>query len=104
MNPWEVIYRVAWVLLIILCVVGIVCIFLPKCRNYHEQQERKARLEEENRGIEAATRDIQMRQERFQRDKAFVERTAREQGMAKPGETVFRVAGEGATNPVLRGN
>jgi cell division protein FtsB len=96
MNYWVFVYRFAWFVLVILCAIGLTCIFLPKCQTYQELQGKKAVLEEENRQIEANIKRAQTQQELLQRDRAFVERTAREQGMAKPGETVFRVTREPA--------
>ena len=34
--------------------------------------------------------DRQQKQEKFRSDPAFVERTAREMGMVKPNETIFK--------------
>ena len=97
MNYWVFVYRFAWFVLVILCAIGLTCIFLPKCQTYQELQGKKTVLEEENRQIEADIKRAQTQQEQLQWDRAFVERTAREQGMAKPGETVFRVTRESAT-------
>jgi cell division protein FtsB len=94
MNYWVLIYRFAWFLLVVLCVIGMVCIFLPKCQDYQGLQGKKARLEQETRDVEASIKDLQRQQDRLQRDGAFVERTARELGMAKPGETVFKFTRE----------
>jgi len=93
-NYWVVVYRLAWGLLVVLFGVGLVCAFLPKCHRVRELQRRKAVLQQENRRIETVTRDLAMKQERFRTDPAFVERTAREEGMAKPHETVFRFTNE----------
>ena len=101
MNYWVFVYRFAWFVLVILCAIGLTCIFLPKCQTYQELQGKKAVLEEETRQVEGDIKRAQTQQEQLQTDRAFVERTAREQGMAKPGETVFRVTREpAATVPV----
>ena len=91
MNYWVLIYRFAWILVVVLCVIGLVCIFLPKCQSYHELQNRRLALEQENARMEAGVRELERNQERMAADPEFVERIAREQGMAKPGETVFKV-------------
>lgn len=91
MSVWEWIYRIAWGILLVLCAIGIVCAFVPESRRLHGLQETRRALEEENRRIDAHIKDLQTRQARFDSDPAFVERTARELGMAKPHETVFRV-------------
>ena len=81
-------------MLIILCMIGLTCIFLPKCQQYRELQLRKSKLEQETGQIETAVKQLQANEERLQTDKVFVERVARGLGMAKPGETVFRVTRE----------
>ena len=91
MNYWVLIYRFAWIVLVILCLVGLACIFLPKCEQYRELQQRKVVLQRENEQIEAAVKRLQQKQEMLQTDRAFVERTARELGMAKAGETIFKL-------------
>lgn len=99
MNFWVVLYRFAWIVVIISCVIAIVCVFLPKAHNYQELQKRKVAIEESNARMEARVRQLDMNQQRFRSDPEFVERIAREQGMAKPGETIFRIAGTNAPAP-----
>ena len=94
MNYWVLIYRCAWVMLVILCVIGLTCIFLPKCRQYQEWQQKREQLQTETDQIESSIKKLQQQQEQLQTDPAFVERTARELGMAKPGETIFKVQRE----------
>jgi cell division protein FtsB len=89
-NCWVVIYRLAWGVLIVLFVVGVVCVFVPKCQAIRELQYRKAALQEENRRTEARTREFMAKQERFTSDTDFLERTARQAGLVKTNETVFR--------------
>lgn len=81
------------------CVMALVCFFLPKTHNYQTLQKRKAVLEQGNAQIEAKVRQLQQNQKRFQADPAFVERVAREHGMAMPGETIFRFP---STNKMTR--
>ena len=94
MNYWLVVYRLAWGLLVILFGVGLVCAFVPKGQRVRELQRRKAVLQQDNRRIESDTRDLVRKEERFRRDPAFVEHTAREEGMARPHERVFRYTNE----------
>lgn len=91
MNIWEWIYRIAWGILIVLCLAGVVCAFLPEVRRLTELQEKRAALQEETNRIEAHVKDLQTRQARFASDPLFVERTAREAGMSRSNETVFKV-------------
>ena len=90
MNFWVMVYRFAWMVVIAFCVMALVCFFLPKTHNYQTLQKRKAVLEQGNALIESKVRQLQQNQKRFQTDPAFVERVAREHGMAMPGETIFR--------------
>ena len=91
MNRWVAIYRFSWVLLLLLCVLGSLCMFLPKCRQLSTLRERRAELEAESRRLEEEIHSIRMRRRRFAEDPSFVERTAREEGMVKSDETVYRV-------------
>jgi cell division protein FtsB len=100
MNFWLLVYRFAWIVVVVLLVIGVICIFLPKCHRFQDLQRQKMALAEANARVEAQIRQIEKRQERFRNDPEFVERVAREQGMAKPGETIFKF-GE-PTNEVRR--
>jgi cell division protein FtsB len=90
MNTWVAVYRAAWIALLALVAIGLVCVFLPKLRGVRALQNRKAALDAGN--LETATRIVDMKrnQERFRSDPGFVELTARRMGMAKEGETVIR--------------
>ena len=99
MNFWILVYRLAWMVVVASGVVAIVCIFLPKTHNYQTLQNRKETLEQGNEVMEARIRQFEQNQKRFRSDPEFVERSAREQGMAKPGETIFRFP---ATNAPVR--
>ena len=90
MNYWVAIYRFAWVLLGILCAIGLLCVFIPKCRSLRSLHDQNLRVEEGNRRIEERIRTLQVKRQRFASDPSFVERTARETGMVKPDETIFR--------------
>jgi cell division protein FtsB len=90
MNPWPAIYRVACIACLVLLCVGGVCAFLPKCNQLRELQRRKAQVAEENRHTAALARELREKEERFHTDPAFVERVAKETGMIKPEEVVFK--------------
>ena len=105
MNIWMVIYRVCWVLLIALCVVGSACIYVPRINNMRALQQDKVRKEQENARIRAEIDDLRNRQERFQNDPGYVEHVAREQGMVKRGEVLFKLApGTGSGQPTEPSN
>ena len=99
MNLWVLIYRFAWMIVIASCVVAVICVFLPKTHNSQSLQKRKDLLEQGNAQMESRVRQFKQNQKRFRSDPAFVERVAREQGMAMPGETIFRFP---ATNSLSR--
>jgi cell division protein FtsB len=99
MNLWVLLYRFAWLVVFASCVVAVIFVFLPKARDYQDLQKRKQALEQGNAKLETQIRGLERNQQRFRADPEFVERVAREQGMAKPGETVFRFP---STNTVPR--
>jgi cell division protein FtsB len=89
-SYWVTLYRLAWGVLLALFLVVLTCIFLPKCREHRQLQKTKASLTESNQQKEADIRALVDKQQKFRTDPAFVERTAREAGLIKPNETVFR--------------
>ncbi len=93
MSYWVLLYRIAWVVVVVAVVVGVVCIFLPKATSFQELQKRKLALQESNARLEARAQQLDENEHRFRTDPEFVERVAREQGMAKPGETIYRFQG-----------
>jgi cell division protein FtsB len=93
-NQWVVIYRLAWGVLLVLFVIGLICVFLPRYEHFRALQRRKAELVDNNRTTRAAAQQLKENQVKFQTDPAFVERTAREAGMVKPGEKVFKFSGD----------
>ena len=89
MSYVNVLYRTAWLLLGLLFVVGALFLFIPKCRSLHELQRVRDDLEAENGRTAAETQELVRKQQRFQSDPQFVERTAHESGRIKSNETVF---------------
>jgi len=94
LNYWVIIYRFAWGVLLVLVTIGLLGVFMPKCNRLKELQRRKAALLEENRRTDTRTKELRLKEERFASDAKFVERTARETGMVKPDETVFKFSEE----------
>jgi len=94
MNFWVLLYRFAWALLIVLFTIGLVCAFLPRCHRLREFQRKKADLQEENRKLEEGIQTLRHQQQRFLTAPGFVERTARETGMVKSDEVVFKFTNE----------
>lgn len=89
MNYWLTIYKVAWVILAALFLIGLACIFMPKCNRERELHRKKIELEQQNRDLTERAEDLKIKQERFRSDPDFVERTARDAGMLKPDEVLF---------------
>jgi len=90
MKPWNLVGRIAVVAIIILGLVGVLSFFLPKLRESQQLQRTKTALDEENNRMEMQIRLLESKRKRFNYDKEFVERTARELGMVKPDETVYK--------------
>ncbi|MDP6525799.1 MAG: hypothetical protein QGI24_05860 [Kiritimatiellia bacterium] len=90
MSYWVVIYRFAWTLLVVLLLIGVLCIFIPKCNSLHELQRRRTEKEEENALLKHQTVEFIEKQARFETDPEFVERTAHDSGRVKTNETVFK--------------
>jgi cell division protein FtsB len=89
-TVWTGLYRLALGMLAVALAAVLVFMFLPKYGRLRELQREKDGLEDGNRALEEQIRDLQDKRERFTSDPAFVERTAREAGMVKPDETVYK--------------
>ena len=85
-----------YLLLLVVLVVGIVCIFLPKCHFLREMQRKQEHLSIENRDLQVAVSELRTKQDRFNTDPAYVERTARDKGMIKPDEMLFKFTSSNA--------
>ncbi len=90
MNIWSMIYKFSWGLLAILILIGLLCVFTPKCRTLARLQDTRTELEEKNTETSVQIKDLKIKQERFSTEPAFVERTARESGMVSEGEVVYK--------------
>ena len=90
MNIWVMIYRVCWVLLAVLSIVGLTCVFVPKVKELWAHQEHRDAIKAENRQMIHEIEELKANQERFQNDPAYVEHIARLQGMVKGGEVVYK--------------
>jgi cell division protein FtsB len=95
-------YRFACVLVAILGAVSLAYVFFPKLQALRELHGKKERTEARNRQIEARIAGLRRNQERFHNDPSFVERTARESGMVKPTETVFKFATDSSGEEIAR--
>ena len=91
MNVWVIIYRVTWVLIAVVLLGVVVVLFIPKYAKYKDMQKEQALRQEEKQLLELKAERLQLKQERFATDPAFVERTARGEGMVKSNETVCKL-------------
>ncbi len=90
MINWTAIYKVAWIVLVALCCVGLVCVFLPKCKQLQVLQETKMERVQKNQQMEEDTKVLKIKREKFLSDPAFVELTAREKGMKAPTDILVK--------------
>ena len=90
MNIWKLIYRFSWLLLAVLVVIGLICLFTPKFREYTSLRNTRDQKRLENSEKIAQIKDFKIKQERFTSEPAFVERTAREAGMVTTDEIVYK--------------
>ena len=90
MKYWNLIGRIAAIVIAVLGLLAVVSFFLPKLREIRQQQRTKAAFEEENNRLKSSVRQLETKRKRFNYDKVFVERTAREIGMVKEDETVYK--------------
>ncbi|MDA0578377.1 MAG: septum formation initiator family protein [Verrucomicrobia bacterium] len=91
MNYWAIIYRFAIVVLVVLLAVGVSLMLLPPTREIGQFHKRQVSLTQENEQLEAQIRELVEKQARFRTDPAFVQRTAREAGMVKSNEVIYRL-------------
>ena len=91
MNVWVLIYRIGWIALAVLIIIGVGSMFWPQIRQHQELQKREAALAEDIRLEEEMIKHLREQQERLRSDPRFVEKIAREElGYAKPDETIFK--------------
>ncbi|MFO7871349.1 MAG: septum formation initiator family protein [Kiritimatiellia bacterium] len=97
MNYWVTVYRTAWSVLGIVCVVAVAFIFLPTCRRLDTLEQERAKLSAENRELALKTKRLRGKERKFVSDPGYVEHTAREMGMVKDGEIIFKFTNETST-------
>ena len=95
-NFWVLLYRAALIAVAVAIAIAVVCVFLPQENRLRVLQSKKVALQETTSKQEARLRELDDDQNQFRKNREFVERIAREQGMAKPGETIFRFEGTNA--------
>ena len=91
-NIWVVMYKMTWVLITVVLVIIAIAWSIPSYTKYKEMQLQRATKIEEKQLLEARVNHLKIKQERLATDPAFLERTARNEGMAKSNETVCKMA------------
>ncbi len=89
-NCWTTIYRVSYGILGGLALIGAVCMFTPKWREHSNVLDEQRTIQREIAAKKQDIKRLQIRQDRFTSEASFVERTARECGMIKRGEIVYK--------------
>lgn len=102
MNYWVTIYRVAWGIVIVTTTILLICAFVPKIQRYHESYNKRADHQDENQRLTEDLKKLRDKQERFTSDPAFVERTAREAGMIKPDEIIYKYTNDNSRTETPR--
>ena len=90
MNYPKQLFWIVCAPLVLFFLIGCLGIFLPKCQEFQALQRVKDARAEEIKRLREEIRVEESKCMRYECDKEFVERTARELGMVKPGETVFK--------------
>lgn len=89
MNFIRILCKFAVMAALVMAVVGIGLLFWPKYRKIESLSQRRTQLQSAMALHQATLHDIKRRQERFATDPEFVERVARQNRRARPGELVF---------------
>jgi len=103
MNYWTTLYKCLWGVSIALIVVVMISFFIPKYRTLKDYQQRRYALRQENREKETMIRELRRKQALILSDPAFIERTAREAGMVKQDEVVFKFTNSMQHSPASPG-
>ncbi len=83
-------FRLVIVLVLAGCAVGaVVRIFVPMLGERSDRARKLAEMKAENDRSEREIAEIRRRRNEFETNPEYVEYTARREGRAKPGETVF---------------
>ncbi len=87
---WSRIYCTATIAAIGLVFIGAGFAIFPKITQFQNYQKTNAALKEDIRIKKEKIKDLRRKQERFQRDKYFVQQLAHEIGYAHAGETIYQ--------------
>jgi cell division protein FtsB len=90
-SYWVTVYRFTWILIVVVCVVGLVCLFLPRYAEYRSLQQRRDDLAEGVRKDVERRKQLLLQQEKFRTDPEYVEQIARDDGMVGPDQSVIKL-------------
>ena len=91
-SGWDNVYRFVWLVIALIFAIVLVMAFVPRCRRLTELKKRRADLQEQIRLQEIVTQEMREKQNEFTKDPGYVERVAKEAGMIRPDEVVFKAS------------
>lgn len=91
MSYWITVYKFTWLLIVAVCIIGLLCVFLPKYSELRNLREKVVQYEDELRAKEAQLMEYRRNQDSFMTTREFVEDTARKAGMVRTNETLVKL-------------
>lgn len=91
MNYFSIIIRFALAILIVAAVAGLLLLFFPKYRSLEYLHKQRGARATEIRELETEIAELETNQRQFRSNPDFVERVARESGMVKTNEFVYKL-------------
>ena len=98
MSRWATIYKFTWLLIVVVCMVGVLFLFLPRYAKYRANKRLIAQYKEDIRTEKASEKEYREFQRRLRDDPAFAEEIARKEGMCMTNESIIRTVPESRTN------
>ena len=98
MSRWATVYKFTWILIVVVCMVGVLFLFIPRYVKYRENKRLIAQYKQDIRIETAAEKQYREYQQRFLNDPSFAEEIARKEGMVKTNESVIRSIPYSETN------
>jgi hypothetical protein len=89
-NFWVVIYKSTWILLIVVCLIGLICVFFPQYARYQGLLQDRKDVSREIQFREQRIKRLQLNREKMATDGNFVELVAREAGMVGTNQMLIK--------------
>ena len=86
---WDLILRAVLAIIVLMGIGGSLLAFVPKLRQMKDYKGTNNALEQEIDSVEAQTKALQEKQNRFKTDRIFVEKIAHEVGYAHTNEIIY---------------